>query len=234
MSIPNDLLNTVLRHASQEVSRKEFLSLAGRGLAASVAAGALASCQDKGSASTAITTPTTGTPASEVDATTTFTAPGGQQIPSSEAVSPPAKVPAAPEQPIELEDWKSDVDPKSPPTPTPLPPDERVGYALVGLGHLTLEELLPAFGECKKSKPVALVSGSPEKLAKVAKQYGIKPASCYSYADYDKLKDNPEVQVIYIVLPNSMHAEYTIRGRRRASTSSAKSQWLTPWPSARP
>jgi predicted dehydrogenase len=213
MSVTNELLNTVLRHAGQEVSRKEFLTLAGRGLAASVAVGALASCQDKGPATSAATaTPTTGTPASQGVASTTFTAPGGQQVPSSEAVSPPAKVPAAPDKPIELEAWKSDVDPQSAPTPTPMPPGQRVGYALVGLGHLTLEELLPAFGECKKSKPVALVSGSPEKLAKVAKQYGIKPASCYSYADYDKLKDNPEVQVIYIVLPNSMHAEYTIRG----------------------
>ncbi|GGG56251.1 Gfo/Idh/MocA family protein [Hymenobacter glacieicola] len=212
MSITNELFNTVLRHASQEVSRKEFLSLAGRGLAVGVATSTLASCQDKSSAASAATTPTTGTPASQVDGSTIYTAPGGLQVPSSEAASPPAKVPADLSKPIELEAWKSDVDPQSGPVPTPLPPDKRVGYALVGLGHLTLEELLPAFGECKKSKPVALVSGSPEKLKKVAQQYGIKPDSCYSYQDYDKLKDNPEVQVIYIVLPNSMHAEYTIRG----------------------
>ncbi|MBD2714885.1 Gfo/Idh/MocA family oxidoreductase [Microvirga sp. STR05] len=212
MSITNELLNTVLRHASQEVSRKEFLSLAGRGLAVGVAAGSLASCQSDTPKTGAATTPTTGTPASEVEAATVYAAPDGQKVPSSEAVSPPAKVPAGLDQPIELEAWKSEVDPKSGPTPTPLPPDKRVGYALVGLGHLTLEELLPAFGACKKSKPVALVSGSPEKLKKVAQQYGIKPESCYSYQDYDKLRDNPEVQVIYIVLPNSMHAEYTIRG----------------------
>ncbi|MEJ7658112.1 MAG: Gfo/Idh/MocA family oxidoreductase [Hymenobacter sp.] len=118
-----------------------------------------------------------------------------------EAVSPPAKVPSGVDKPIELEAWKSDVGPQSGPTPTLFTPDQRVGYALVGLGHLTLEELLPAFGECKKSRPVALVSGSPEKLQQVAQQYGIKPESCYSYADYDKLKDNAEVQVIYIVLP---------------------------------
>ncbi|TGD78830.1 Gfo/Idh/MocA family protein [Hymenobacter wooponensis] len=213
MSITNELLNTVLREASREVSRKEFLTLAGRGLAVGVAAGTLASCQSEGPADAkAATTPTTGTPASEVNATTTYTSPGGQKVPSSEAVSPPAKVPTALDQPIELEKWKSDVDPQSGPVPTPLPPDKRVGYALVGLGHLTLEEILPAFGECKKSKPVALVSASPEKLKKVAQQYGIKPENCYSYETYDKLKDNPEVQVIYIVLPNSMHAEYTIRG----------------------
>ncbi|RTQ48615.1 gfo/Idh/MocA family oxidoreductase [Hymenobacter gummosus] len=216
MSITNELLNTVLRHAGQEVSRKEFLSLAGRGLAVGVAAGTLAGCNSGGSgkAEASSATPTTGTPAAEVDAATTYTSPGGAQVPSSEAVSPPAKVPADVSKPIELEAWKSDVDPQSGPVPTPLPPDQRVGYALVGLGHLTLEELLPAFGECKKSKPVALVSGSPKKLKKVAAQYGIKPTSCYSYQDYDKLKDNPEVQVIYIVLPNSMHAEYVIRGAR--------------------
>ena len=214
MFFTNNLLSTVLRQANQEVSRKEFLTITGRSLAVGVAASTLASCQDKagagGAAGAAV--PTTGTPASEVDASTSYTAPDGQQVPSSEAVSPPAKVPSAVDKPIELEAWKSDVDQQSGPTPTPLPPDQRVGYALVGLGHLTLEELLPAFGECKKSKPVALVSGSPEKLKKVAQQYGIKPESCYSYADYDKLKDNAEVQVIYIVLPNSMHAEYTIRG----------------------
>lgn len=215
MSFTNELLNTVLRHAGQEVSRKEFLNLAGRGLAVGVAASTLASCQSDGPAkATAASTPTTGTPASEVDASTVYTSPSGQQVPSSEAVSPPAKVPAALDKPIELEAWKSDVDPKSGPVPTPLPPDKRVGYALVGLGHLTLEELLPAFGECKKSKPVALVSGSPEKLKKVAQQYGIKPESCYSYQDYEKLKDNPDVQAIYIVLPNSMHAEYVIRGAK--------------------
>ena len=212
MSFTNELLNTVLRHAGQEVSRKEFLSLAGRGLAVGVAAGTLAGCQSDGSSSAVAGTPTTGTPASEVNANTVYTAPDGQKVPSSEAVSPPAKVPSELDKPIELEAWKSDVDPKSGPTPTPMPPDKRVGYALVGLGHLTLEEILPAFGECKKSKPVALVSGSPEKLKKVAQQYGIKPESCYSYENYDKLKDNPEVQVIYIVLPNSMHAEYTVRG----------------------
>jgi predicted dehydrogenase len=210
MSITNELLNTVLRHAGQEVSRKEFLSLAGRGLAVGVAASTLASCQGKAAAEDG--TPTTGTPAKEVDASTTYTSPEGQRVASSEAVSPPAKVPADVSKPIELEAWKSDVDPQSGPTPTPLPPEQRVGYALVGLGHLTLEELLPAFGECKKSKPVALVSGSPEKLKKVAQQYGIKPESCYSYQDYEKLKDNPEVKAIYIVLPNSLHAEYVIRG----------------------
>lgn len=130
------------------------------------------------------------------------------------AVSPPAKVPPQPTEPIVLEAWKSDVDQQSGPTPTPLPPDQRIGYAVVGLGHLTLEEILPALSSCKKSKLVALVSGSPEKMKKVASQYGVKTENCYSYDTYDQLKNNKEVDVIYIVLPNGLHKEYTIRGAR--------------------
>ena len=129
-------------------------------------------------------------------------------------VSPPARVPASPQQPIVLEEWKSDADPKSGPIPTPLPEPQRVGYAVVGLGHLALEEILPALRTCKKSRLVALVSGSPEKMQKVASEYGVKPESCYSYETYDKIKDNPEVDVIYIVLPNALHKEYVIRGAK--------------------
>lgn len=185
---------------ANDLSRKDFLNLTGRSLAVGVAGGLAASCK-------------TGQTAGRypADRSTVYRSPVGQQVPSSEPYSPPAKVPQKVDEPIELETWKSDADRKSAPTPSPLPRDQRVGYALVGLGHLTLEELLPAFGECKKSKPVALVSGSPDKLRKVAQQYGIKPESCYSYEQYDRLRDT-EVQIIYIVLPNSMHAEYTIRG----------------------
>ena len=115
---------------------------------------------------------------------------------------------------IKLPPLEAPTDPKAGPFPNPDAPDQRVGYAIVGLGHLTLAEILPAFGQCKHAKPVALVSGDADKMAKAAQQYGIKSSSCYSYENYDKLKDNPEVQVIYIVLPNSMHHEFTIRGAR--------------------
>jgi predicted dehydrogenase len=133
---------------------------------------------------------------------------------SKKATSPPAKIPAQSSEPIVLEQWKSDVDQQSGPTPTPLPPDQRVGYAVVGLGHLSLEEILPALNTCKKSKLAALVSGSPEKMKKVASQYGVKPENCYSYETYDQIKNNREVDVIYIVLPNGLHKEYTIRGAK--------------------
>lgn len=175
------------------VSRKTFLS----SLAVTVVGGIAASCQSQGQ----------GQPVS-----TKFTDPSGQTVPSSKPQSPPSTVPGDPEQPIVLEQIEAKTAQEKPPTPTPMAPDQRVGYAVVGLGHLTLDEILPALSACKKSKLVALVSGGPEKMKRVAEQYGVTPENCYSYEAYDKLRDNKEVDVIYIVLPNSMHAEYTIRG----------------------
>jgi predicted dehydrogenase len=94
----------------------------------------------------------------------------------------------------------------------PEPPGRKLGWAIVGLGNLAINQILPAFAKSEKSKVVALVSGHPDKAAKLAARYGVSPKAIYNYQNYDTLKDNPEVDVIYVVLPNSMHAEYTIRG----------------------
>ena len=94
----------------------------------------------------------------------------------------------------------------------PEPPGKKMGWAIVGLGTLSIYQILPAFAKCEKSKPVALVSGHPDKANKLALRYGINPKNIYNYQNYDSIKENPEVDIIYIVLPNSMHAEYTIRG----------------------
>jgi predicted dehydrogenase len=92
--------------------------------------------------------------------------------------------------------------------------DERVGYAVVGLGRLSIDQILPAFGRSKYAKVTALVSGDRAKAQKIAAQYGIKPSSIYDYASFDRLKDNSEVKVIYIVLPNALHAEYVFRAAK--------------------
>lgn len=107
--------------------------------------------------------------------------------------------------------WRGEADKPDTPPQAPLPPSDRVGFAIVGLGRLSLDELLPAFAESTQAKPVALVSGSPEKMASVARQYGIAPEACYSYEQFDRLRDNPAVQAVYIVLPNAMHRSFTER-----------------------
>ena len=96
----------------------------------------------------------------------------------------------------------------------PEPPGKKLGWAVVGLGSLSINQILPAFAKCEKSKVVALVSGHPDKAKKLALRYGVDPKNIYNYQNYDTIRDNPEVDVIYIVLPNGMHAEYTVRGHQ--------------------
>src|SRR5262245_54931047 len=89
-----------------------------------------------------------------------------------------------------------------------------LGFAPVGIGRLSIGQLLPAFSNCKLARPVALVSGHPDKANAQARQYGIDPKNIYNYENFDTIKDNPAVDVVYVVLPNSMHAEYTIRAAK--------------------
>jgi predicted dehydrogenase len=94
----------------------------------------------------------------------------------------------------------------------PDPPGRKLGWAIVGLGNLSIHHILPAFAKCEKSKVVSFVSGHPDKAHKLALRYGVSPKNIYNYQNYDSIKDNDDIDVVYIVLPNGMHAEYTVRG----------------------
>jgi predicted dehydrogenase len=96
----------------------------------------------------------------------------------------------------------------------PDPPGRKLGWAIVGLGSLAINQILPAFARAEKSRLVALVSGHPDKARKLAVRYGVAERAIYDYEGYDRLRDDPEVDVVYVVLPNSMHAEYTIRAHQ--------------------
>ena len=117
-------------------------------------------------------------------------------------------------KPLKLPPIHAKTEQETGPVPESLPPGKRVGFAVVGLGSLALNQILPAFGSRKKARLAAVVSGSPEKARQVAREHGLPEPCVYDYKTYDNLKDNKEVDVIYIVLPNGMHAEYTVRGAK--------------------
>ena len=94
---------------------------------------------------------------------------------------------------------------------TPAPPPKKLGFAFVGIGGFAMNELLPGIRGCRYCRPVALVSGHPDKARKVAAKYRIDPKNIYNYDNFDSIKDNPSIDVVYVVLPNGMHAEYTVR-----------------------
>ena len=93
----------------------------------------------------------------------------------------------------------------------PMPPGKRLGVAVVGLGTLALEEIIPAFGQSAHVRLTGLVSGMPEKARAIAAQYGVDPRNLYDYGNFDRIRDNPAIDIVYIVLPNAMHAEFTAR-----------------------
>jgi predicted dehydrogenase len=86
-----------------------------------------------------------------------------------------------------------------------------VSYAIVGLGHIAQVAVLPAFAHAKRNSRIrALVSDDRTKLRAMSRKYRVDQT--YSYDDYDACLD--QVDAVYIALPNSMHAEYTIRAAR--------------------
>ena len=92
--------------------------------------------------------------------------------------------------------------------------DRKLGYAILGLGYYATQIIMPRFAECEHSKLVALVSGTPEKLKTFGEQYGIPESHRYSYETFDKIADNPDVDIVYVVTPNSLHRTFTERAAK--------------------
>lgn len=104
--------------------------------------------------------------------------------------------------------WRG-ADDRPAPTPTAfLPPDRRVGFAVVGLGRLSLEEILPAFGTCTHARLVAVMSGSSAKRALVACQHGLPAHRAFGMEDWGRLAADPAIEAVYVVTPNALHREH--------------------------
>lgn len=88
---------------------------------------------------------------------------------------------------------------------------KRIGYALVGLGYYSTDLLAPALQETETSYLAGIVTGTPSKEKIWAEKYGIPEKNIYNYENFDEIASNKDIDIVYIVLPNSMHREFTIR-----------------------
>ena len=87
---------------------------------------------------------------------------------------------------------------------------KKIRYAVVGLGHLAQAAILPAFKNARKnSELAALVSNDKSKRQKLGKYYKIKHV--FDYDSYDDCLKSGEIDAVYIVLPNHLHRDYTVR-----------------------
>src|ERR1019366_79105 len=83
----------------------------------------------------------------------------------------------------------------------------------IGLGRIAAH-FLEGTNNSAQSKITALVSGHRDKAERIAAQYGVPTGSIYSYEDFGRIASNRAVEAVYVALPNSMHAEYTIRAAK--------------------
>ena len=89
---------------------------------------------------------------------------------------------------------------------------ERLGVALIGLGYYSTDLLAPALQKTKHCYLAGIVTGTPSKEEIWKKKYNIPEKNIYNYQNFDQIANNPDIDVVYVVLPPSMHKEYTIRG----------------------
>jgi predicted dehydrogenase len=91
--------------------------------------------------------------------------------------------------------------------------NRKIGYCVIGLGRIA-NHFIGGVGASSTSKITGLVSGHRDKAEKFAAQLGVPKSSIYSYEDMDRMRDNKSIDAVYVALPNSMHAEYTIRSAK--------------------
>jgi predicted dehydrogenase len=89
----------------------------------------------------------------------------------------------------------------------------KIGYAVIGLGTIA-DHFMRGVQASPNSQITGLVSGHRDKAERIAAQYGVAKDSIYSYEDMDRFRKNKGIDAVYVALPNSMHAEYTIRSAK--------------------
>ena len=90
----------------------------------------------------------------------------------------------------------------------------QLGIAVVGIGNLSLNEVIPALRTTKHCYLAGLVSSSPDKLREVGARNGVPPSGQYTYDNLEKMAENPAIDIVYVVLPNALHAEFAVRAAR--------------------
>lgn len=86
-----------------------------------------------------------------------------------------------------------------------------LGIALVGLGNYATNALAPAFASTQNCHLAGIVTGTPSKAEKWKKDFNIPEKNIYNYETFGQIADNEDIDIVYIVLPNALHAEYTIK-----------------------
>lgn len=88
---------------------------------------------------------------------------------------------------------------------------KKIGVAVCGIGRLTEGQIAPALAaNSKHCRLAGVISGTPAKAEAFRSKYDLPARSVYSYENMHRMADNPDIDVVYVVTPNALHAEHTI------------------------
>src|SRR5690242_2983523 len=84
-------------------------------------------------------------------------------------------------------------------------PKDKLGVALVGLGSYSTYELAPALLQTRNCYLAGIVTGTPSKEKTWSEKYNIPEKNIYNYQNFDSIASNSDIDIVYVVLPVSMH-----------------------------
>jgi len=82
--------------------------------------------------------------------------------------------------------------------------------AIMGLGSYGTR-VAEAIQDCKRVKLVGVISGTPSKVVAWQEKFGVPEKNCYNYENFDQIKDNPDIDAVYVITPNALHKDQSIR-----------------------
>jgi predicted dehydrogenase len=88
--------------------------------------------------------------------------------------------------------------------------DDKVGWAVVGLGNYA-QYAMERLASARRSTISSLVSADPDKAKGCATKFGVRGENIFNYSTFDRIANDPKIEVVYIVTPNSLHADFAIR-----------------------
>lgn len=94
------------------------------------------------------------------------------------------------------------------------PPARKLGFAICGLGNLSTHQIAPALQKTQYCQLTGIVTGHPAKAEQWKAQYNIPDKNIYNYDNMGDMANNPDIDVVYVVTPNGLHAEHTIKAAR--------------------
>jgi len=89
-----------------------------------------------------------------------------------------------------------------------------LGVALLGLGRYSTNQLAPALQQTKRCRLAGVVTGSPEKAEKWMQDFKLPKQNVYNYENFDRIADNPDIDIVYVVTPPALHPEFAIRAAK--------------------